>query len=339
MVKHLKQFLLGASVFASLSAVASSPAAAIVLKPSNIQFSTYQGKPQIETYSFGAPQYRTINGVERQILNHISRDNVDDAIAALTDDSSATNVEIWYGSESPQRVGFTGNLGNHTVKVETVLLEDWQDEKLAKGWLDGFLQAYGTLLPFQPTAADYGSMLTALQTNGLYSAGDPNVGHLTLDDQTGELTVDLVGHLDRAGLYVDTRPTIVSRGKTIANPNYLKPKNDARYNTGSAVLNQAIASVAAAAVRDGRYFQMSEIARVTFNDQVNYAFAFSAFDSGAFAGNASVSDTTSHTAVYRWTHKVDLPKEPEPVPEPSTLFGLVTLGGLIAAKRKSKVTA
>ncbi|MBD1927582.1 NF038130 family PEP-CTERM protein [Trichocoleus sp. FACHB-90] len=348
MLKAIEKLLISASVV-GVSAIASNPAFATTLKPSNIQFSTYQDKPQVQTYLFGDTQYKTVNGIERQLLNDITRDDINKATQALTDDSAATNVEFWYGSENPQRVGFTANLGKNTVKVETVVQEDWQDEKLAKGWLDGFLGAYGSLLPASPTADQYNLMLDTLKTKGLYSAGDPNVGAVALDDQTGKLQIDLVGHLDRAGLYIDTRQTIPNpiktirqNGKTIPNPtfgqpipnpNYLKPKNDARYATGNIFLDQAIVALATKSVQQGKFFQMSEIAKVTFNGVVDYAFGFSAIDSGAFAADASVSDTTSHTAIYSWNRTYQLPPS-ESVPEPSAMLGLISVGGFLVGKRK-----
>jgi PEP-CTERM motif len=358
MTASIQKFLIGASVAAGMSAIASAPAFAGTLKPTNIQFSNYQGKPQIETYLFGTPQTDVVNGVSRQVLNDITKDNVGKAIQALTDDSSATNVEIWYGSESPQAVGFTANLGTNTVKVESVTQADWAEGTLATKWFDGFLSAYDGMLRtlgIVPNQVQKNTILTDLKTNGLSGLGDPNVGSLTFDTQKSELKVDLVGHVDRTMLYVDTNPYVLDmrnritvNGQRVTNPNYGKPQldrngrpqpnpnfglprpNNQRYNTGSVALNNIFASLALESFKQNKLFQFSEIAKVTYNDTVDYAFAFAATDSGAIAGNRDALDTTSHTGIYSWTKKY----ETASVPEPSTLLGLMAVGGLIAAQRK-----
>ncbi|OKH33539.1 hypothetical protein NIES2101_39790 [Calothrix sp. HK-06] len=76
-------------------------------------------------------------------------------------------------------------------------------------------------------------------------------------------------------------------------------------------------------------FQISEIAKITFNDQVDYAFSFRAIESGGIAGDRNTrTDTTSHTGVYHWTNNY------ASVPEPSSLLALLSVGGIAFARRK-----
>ncbi len=71
---------------------------------------------------------------------------------------------------------------------------------------------------------------------------------------------------------------------------------------------------------------------MTFNGKVDYAFGFSATDSGTIAGDRNkTNDKTSHTGIYSWS------KNYKTVPEPSALFGLVAVGGLVIASRRKRM--
>lgn len=353
MVASVKKFFMGATVVAGMTGIASVPAIATTLRPTNIQFSSYNGLPQIETYLFSNPPvYETVNGVSRQQLNDITRDNVGKAVQALTDNSSATNVELWYNSEAPQRVGFTANLGTNTLKVESVTRADWADGVLATAWLNGFRNNYSSLMASVLTNngtsnllndfnANFNTVVGYLRTNGFDVAGDPNIGGVTYNDQTGQLQVDLVGHLDVAGRYVDTRPQIRQGGRWVNNPNLgrgFSPDYN-RNRTGNAFLDGALFALSQKAFQTNQRFQFSEIAKVTFNGDVNYAYAFTATDSGAIAGNRNVNnDSTSYTGIYTWTKNYPT-NPPTSVPEPSTILGLLAVGGLFAARRKANQKA
>ncbi len=355
----MKRLFVGASIFAiALEFGASAPAFADSIKMTDIKFNT----DNINTWLYtdpSNPTMETVMGTPRKSLNDFNnKGNVSKAITALTDNDSTTNVELWnVGETVTDNVGFTGKLGRNTIRVESVTQADWANpnQKLAKGWLDGFLGAYDSFLtPVMRSAisGNYSQMLTALQTKGLYSSGDPNIGNVTYERSSGELQVDLVGHLDRAGLYIDVTPQIVDTRqwldtkkkvpnptwkKMIPNPNYLKAKNDARYATGNSTLDSVIAALAASVVKQGKMFQMSEIAKITFNHEVNYAYAFSATDSGAIAGDRNkTTDVTSHTGIYTWKKTVPSIKE---VPEPSMVLGGLAAAGLAYRSRRKKAAA
>jgi PEP-CTERM motif len=354
MKASIPKLLMMVTVAGGISAIASVPVSATTLRPSNIEFSTYNGLPQIETYLFSnPPTSEIVNGVSRQVLDDVTNDNVGKAIQALTDDSAATNVELWYGNESPQRVGFTANLGSNTIKVENVTKADWADGVLATAWLNGLRDRYSSLMSSIGTTGgsnllndlntNFDSLVTYLRTNGYDTAGDPNVGSVTYNDQTGQLQVDLVGHLDVSGRYVDTRRKIMQGNTLIDNPNFgigLSPDFN-RNRTGNQLLDSALFAVSQKAFQTNQYLQFSEIAKVTFNGEVNYAYAFTATDSGAIAGTRNViNDSTSHTGIYSWTkNNPTNPNPPATVPEPSTILGLVAVGGLFAARRKTSQKA
>jgi hypothetical protein len=75
--------------------------------------------------------------------------------------------------------------------------------------------------------------------------------------------------------------------------------------------------------------QASEVVKVEYDGEVNYLWSFEAVASGLTAAD----DGTSHNGLY----KVTVPgSEMASVPEPSTMLGLMAVGGLFAAsKRKS----
>lgn len=356
----IKKLLIGASVVASVSAIATNAASAAVFRPSEIEFDT----TNINTWLFTDPanpqmDSTGIGGVNRRVLNDFNNyGNITKATAALTDKDSATNVEIWTKGEAPTaNVGFSANLGQNQIKVESVTATDWATGNLAEKWVNSFLGSFNGILQslgLTPTVEQKSLMVDTLKAKGMYSAGDPNIGDITYDDQTGQLKVDLVGHLDRSMLYVDTnqyvldmrskvtinrkqvanpnlgKPMLDRNGNPTPNPKYLTPLNDSRYDTGNLLLNEALYQVAKASFVNGQFFQMSEVAKVTFNGVVDYAFGFSAIDSIAIAGDRSKLDATSHTGIYSWTKTLE---NPASVPEPSAMLALLALGSFFAAKR------
>ncbi|HEY9300805.1 MAG TPA: NF038130 family PEP-CTERM protein, partial [Phormidium sp.] len=232
----IKKLLIGASVVASVSAIATNAASAAVFRPSEIEFDT----TNINTWLFTDPanlqmDSTGIGGVNRRVLNDFNNyGNITKATAALTDKDSATNVEIWTKGEAPTaNVGFSANLGQNKIKLESVTATDWATGSLAEKWVDGYLGTYSGILQslgLTPTADQKGSLVKTLKEKGMYSSGDPNVGDVTYNDQTRQLKVDLVGHLDRSMLYVDTnkytldlRTKITVNKQSVANPNYGKP--------------------------------------------------------------------------------------------------------------------
>ncbi|MFN6568088.1 NF038130 family PEP-CTERM protein [Dendronalium sp. ChiSLP03b] len=334
MTRYIKKLLIGTSVAASMSAIATTPAFAVNLtRPTNIQFTTNDvantsaNKPNINTWTYapGTPVYDNtgIGGVKRRVLNDYSNyGDTNKAIAALTDNDSATNVELFTSGETvTNHVGFTANLGNKTIKIESVTKADWADGKLATGWLTGFRNAYSGLLSSSTLGgsnlltlfdANFTSLVGYLSTNGFNSAGDPNIGDVTYNQQTGDLKIDLVGHLDLSG-------------------QYLNPATSSRNSTGNQILDMMLAKISQTAVLQKKPLQISEIAKVTFNNEVNYAFSFAAIDSGAIAGDRNKTiDKTSHTGIYSWTKSYTTAS----VPEPSALLGLTVVGGLVVARRK-----
>ncbi|BAZ50491.1 hypothetical protein NIES4103_31070 [Nostoc sp. NIES-4103] len=353
MTAYIKKILIGTSVAASMSAIATTPAFATSLtRPTNIQFitndiaNTSANKPNINSWNYapGAPVYDNTGpgGINRRVLNDYDNyGNIDKATAALTDNDSTTNVELFTSGEKvTDHVGFTANLGKKTIKVESVTKADWADGTLATAWLTGFRDAYGGFLSTIPTIggsnllnsfnSNFNTLVSYVSTNGFNASGDPNIGDVAYNQQTGDLKIDLVGHIDVTSGYVDTRKTIVVNKKTIPNPNYLGLSPDfARNSTGNAILDLVVYTLAKTAFLQNKPLQISEIAKVTFNNEVSYAYSFAAIDSGAIAGDRNKT-VTDHTGIYTWTKNYKTAS----VPEPSALLGLMAVGGLVVGRRK-----
>jgi PEP-CTERM motif len=365
MTAKIRQILLTTSLATSASMIATMPAfAAGLTRTTDIEFTkngvvTTEAKQlNIKSWNYDstkAPVYDStgIGGVNRQVLNDITKNNAIKATSALTDDSRATNIELFTDGETvTDNIGFTGKLGKNTIKVESVTKADWADGKLATAWLTGFGNTYGSLMESITTTpgsnmysdfqSNFGALLTYLQTNGFNAAGDANIGDITYDDRSGKLNVDLVGHYDVTGRYLDTRRTVKIGGVMVKNSAYGigRSPDFARNSTGNLIFDAMLFRLATEAFNTNTTLQVSEIAKITFNDKVDYAFAFTATESGAIAGDRSLlNDNTSHTGVYSWDNtyaKVSTPPPNEKVPEPSTLLALMAVGGLAFAQRKSK---
>jgi hypothetical protein len=356
MTAKIRQILIGTSLAATASMIGTVPAfAAGLTRVSDIQFTkngvvnTDANQLNIRSWNYDStkpPVYDStgINGVNRQVLNDSTTNNTVKAITALTDGNSATNVELFTSGENvTDNIGFTGKLGKNTIKVESVTKADWADGKLATAWLTGFSNTYASLMQattvklsginmkvsdiFQAKKDD---LTTYLKTNGINGAGDANIGNITYDSASGKLNVDLAGHLDvRYGTAVSTSSDVGMNfvsSQSLTDPNLL--------------FNTIFSALSAQATKSGTALQVSEIAKVTFNDKVDYAFGFAATDSGAIAGDRNnATDKTSHTGTYRWTQTFasfsDVPPS-EKVPEPSALLALMAVGGVAFAQRKVK---
>jgi hypothetical protein len=289
-VKTLKYLLAGASLSVGLSTIVSTSAqaATITMDANSIQLNS----SNYQTYTGGS------NG------NFVA-DNLNAARTALTDSDTTSNVELWYTSEKPSaNVGFTGTIGGHQVSVSSVTKSDWS--VFGNTWLNGLLAAnaeINALWSGLSSSAQMG-LRTALTTNGLPAAGDPNVGALALDTNTNMLSLNLIGHMD------------------------LKPRILAgQYSFGNSVVDLFMKQ-AASTIKGG--IQASEVAKVVIDGKTHYAYGFNATSTGI----TTPDGTESYTGQFTWSEK--LSGDAEAVPEPSTMLGVAVAGGVVALRRKMK---
>ena len=284
--------VLGTSVLIGIGEMATHDAVAATIGPTNIVFDTNQ--------------FQTYNG---PLSSDISYSDEAEAIAALTDDSKYTNVELWPYSEVVRKnVGFSANLGDIDITVHSVTRADWAI--FGEQWFDDLLSAYN--LTDVVTPAQRQQAIEELQTNGRPRSGDPNISWLALDEETGKIELGLVGHFD-----LTDRLTQRQHYHTWA-------WGDSR-DWGMVAVKQFLNAGSISGP-----IQMSEVAKVIIDGEVHWAYGFDAVQTQTVAADAK--DKTSHSGYYDWT-----PKTPK-VPEPSVLLGLILTGSLlVGSKRKANV--
>lgn len=290
-----KKLLISASLAAGLSAVAGTPAQAL-----NI---TFHGTEHIKSYTHQDGNLW-----------------VDANSKYLTDGDLTTNVELWFdGEDVLKNVGFTATAGKHTVKVESVTAADWAE--YGNKWLGDLFAHYEPLNNVWP-------MLNSTVQNmaiGAFTSmgsGDPNIAEFSLDE-TGAVGIKMAGWYD-----LNTKLNPIIAGAKAQAQKQLSSSN--RFiRLGAQALLANIALFENALTQIGGPLQMSEIAKVTINGEVHYAYSFNAVKSGFVAKD----DGMSYSGIYSW-NKPGIPVAS--VPEPSTMLGLMAVGGLFAAaKRKS----
>lgn len=310
MVKNIKRLIVGASVFASVSAIASAPASA-----ASLVNATVGGNASFLTYT-------VVNG--QTVV-----DPTNNVQAALDGNSSAPggNVELFSNSEAGSLypssavnplsafnnfLGYNevktldGQLNGKNISLSSLTAVDWlgasnvtslratlnsgvsanlkvaaiaslyNPSNLATTWFNTTLNKYGVA----PDAAKFSAFLLA---GGLQRFSDPNISYVNQNEQTGSIQIGLAGHFNAAPL-LGLTGTI----------------------------------------------QASELVKVSYNGQASqYLYSYSATNSGL----VSKDGTNSHTGNYEVALQGELP--PEPVPEPSVALGLFGLGGMLVARHKS----
>jgi hypothetical protein len=245
MKNTVKRLLIGASMVASMSAIAASPAHAVNF--------TFNNSNEINTYTGGS------NGI------FIGKDTTA-ATNALTDGDASSNVELWYSSETPTaNVGFTATEGNYTATVTSVTAADWNN--FGSQWLNDLLNAY---TPFQSVWNSFSNTTKSLVMNFLpaLGMGDPNIGGFQFG-QNGGVQLQLVGHLDLKTKLLNQIYTLLKLPSAIlpqAQRNDLTKLQNA--------LNAYQGQIAA-----------SEIAKVVTGSKTYYAYSFSGVASGITASD------------------------------------------------------
>lgn len=232
------------------------------------------------------------------------------AISALTDGNLQTNVELNYTNETnSSSVGFTATAGNYTAKVSSVTTTEFN--AFQGEWLNGLLNAYQPLKNVWNSSSVFvqNAALTAFKSS--VGFGDPNIAEFSLDS-TGAMSMKTLGFLDlkpRVNYLIDTA---VNQLNPIAKA-LLAPQ----VNTFKAALGQI------------DKLQISEITKVELNGVSEYVYSFNAENSG-FVALDDVAGK-SYSGVYSWSKA----GTPAAVPEPSTILGLMAVGGLFGAAKRN----
>ncbi|MBW4650020.1 MAG: NF038130 family PEP-CTERM protein [Kastovskya adunca ATA6-11-RM4] len=288
----IKKFLLGASVVASVSAIATSPAMAGNFSLSGSDYLLYD-----------------VSG-SNTVLNPSA-----DLDKVLSGNSSAPggNVELFASSEkltnsaflaSNARTSVTGTVAGKTLTLSSLTATDWFGTSLNKTygaatfattWFNGFLTNAG-MGGFVGNGLGTAAFNQFFGMGGFQRASDPNISYVTTSGT--DLLIGLAGHYNVKEVYA---PMLGQLGGLI---------------------------------RDG--FQASEVVKASYNGVEELLYSFSATQSGLVNGSGVGADGRSHSGNYEVALRgvVTPPPPVESVPEPSTMLGLMAVGGLFAAKRK-----
>ncbi len=301
MAASLKKLLIGTSVAVGMSAVGITPALA-----GSLTNATIGGTAANDYLTYGTSGNQTV-----VIPNSVANlQSVLDGNAA----SPTGNVELAASSEKAgfnftKNTSLTGDIGGKSLTLSSLTASDWATTvsgglSLAQKWFGDALTAngYGSVLNSAPL---YGLAWNTFNTSGgLQRFSDPNISYVNQDDSTGEIKIGLAGHYD-------------------ATPLLFKGLN----NTQKLLLNS---------LRDpskaGTPIQASEIVKYTYNGTTDYLYSFLATGSGLTAAD----DNFSHSGNYELKLAgVITPPPAAAVPEPSTILGLMAVGGLFGAAKRN----
>ena len=305
MATSLKKLLIGTSVAVGMSAVGITPALA-----GSLTNATIGGTAANDYLTYGTSGNKTVL-VPNSVANLQS---VLDGNAA----SPTGNVELAASSEKAgfdftKNTSLTGDIGGKSLTLSSLTASDWATTvsgglTLAQKWFGDALTAngYGALLTANTTLSNNAYSLAWNAFNiggGLQRFSDPNISYVNQDDTTGDIKIGLAGHLDATPLLF----------KGLSNSNKLALNN---------LRNPSQA---------GTPIQASEVVKYTYNGTTNYLYSFLATGSGLTAKD----DSFSHSGNYELKLAGVITPPPAAVPEPSTILGLMAVGGLFGAAKRN----
>lgn len=308
----MKKFLIAASA-AGMSAIAQAPSFAYSITGNNDAW-LYDNN------------YGSCGATSTCRTNDMSRL---DAILAGNSSAPGGNVELFATSEtvnlstylaSNARTNIEGTVAGKSLTLSSLTATDWfgpslnttyGQSNLANTWFNAFYDAAGlaanesaikTLLglsSFTPSSFIRQLAYTAFLSDnvkGFQRSSDPNISYITTSGN--DLLIGLAGHLNAKAFYASQLGPFASF-----------------INNG---------------------FQVSEVVKAQYgNDPAQFLYSFTATNSGLVNNSGTGNDGLSHTGNYEVALRGVVPPAAS-VPEPSVIFGLVGLGGLLAAKRKQQ---
>lgn len=306
-----KKFLISASVV-GMSAVVSAPAMAAGF--------TASGTAGVDYLLYKQQGANTV------------LDNTADLNTVLQGNSSAPggNIELGILDNNFNNVTtLSGEVGGKTLTLSNLTAADWTNE-LKTEWFDGlwgqvqekkssFVSTFSSL---GGTKEDVYNVFTSI--GGFERSSDPNISYINTNGSN--IDIGLAGHYNLDDKYGDTIENALVNG-IISGMSF--------YGTAAQKAAQKTAAKNALAtqlngVLDG--IQASEVVKYEYGSDSGFLYSFFATDSGL----TEIGDGLSHTGNYEVSIAgVISPEEPERVPEPSTMLGLMAVGGLFAASKRN----
>lgn len=305
MLKTIRRVTIGASVIGSISAIASAPAFAASLSVTSLtgNFFIYDSDGVHTTLT----PYTGLNQAQRILEGSAGSPTGNIELFADSETSKYSNLNDF---QNAAVTTLTGTIQGKQLSLSSLTGKDWFGEAkdttygaatLATSWFNAVLDANGFIAPNRA-----GLFNTFLTNGGFQRFSDANISYVNQANPTSKVLIGLGGHYDATNLLVD-----VFTGNS---------KN-------SFVRAAALSSINSqrSAEKRGTAIQASEVFKVAFGGKTDYKYNFSATNSGLTA----TDDGISHNGNYEIAV--------EPVPEPTTILGMIVgMGGIFAAKRQQK---
>lgn len=310
MLKTIRRLTIGATVVGSVSAIASAPAFAASLSVTSLtgNFFIYDSDGVHTTLT----PYTGLDQAQRILEGSAGSPTGNIELFADSETSKYSNLNNF---QNAAVTTLTGTIHGKQLSLSSLTGKDWFGElmdkayyatgaansTLAAKWFNAVLDANGFI-----GSSRAGLFNTFLTNGGFQRFSDANISYVNQANPTSKVLIGLGGHYDATNLLVD-----VFTGNS---------KN-------SFVRAAALSSINSqrSAEKRGTAIQASEVFKVAFGGRTDYKYNFSATNSGLIA----TDDGISHNGNYEITV--------EPVPEPTTILGMIVgLGGIFAAKRQQK---
>ncbi len=322
----MKKFLLGASVVAGISGIAGAPAFAGSLTGASVS-----GAAGTDYYLYKQVGNQTVRDDSASLSTVLQGNCAVVGVACNPAGSPGGNVELFANSEqsplSPENVSqaftalsnflgysgttsLTGQIGGQDIAISSLNAVDW------------FGSSAASVKTALSTATTSNQRLAAI--NLLYNPSN-------LATQWFENTLSQYGFLPSTTLAKKTAfNTFLLAGgfQRFSDPNisYVNQDDNGLIRIGLAGHYNAL-DLLGITLPGSPTVQVSEVVKVSYKGgPAEYKYSYHAAQSGLTAAD----DGRSHNGEY----EVTLQGDPVPVPEPSALLGLVTVGGLFVAKRK-----
>jgi hypothetical protein len=306
MKRIFKKLLIGASIAAGVSALASTPASA-----GSLTNATIGGSANTDYYVYDVQGNKTV-----KVPNSLENvQKVLDGNAA----SPTGNVELRASSEKAgfdftKNTTLTGKIGAETLTLSSLTSDDWFGAgnttttygatNLANTWFNKALQSNGITDVFLGSVGfTKANLFTAFLVGGGFQRfSDPNVSYVNQDESTGLIRIGLAGHYDATNLLLGQMTPQQQQKLALARMFGVLPAQ----------------------------FQASEVVKYTYNGVTDYLYNFKATNSGLVAAD----DGRSHTGNYEVDFQGKLPVQS--TPEPSVILGMLMVGGMFATQRRLK---